>query len=98
MKIITDSVNINFEYFNSFDQKRNTVLMLHGFTGSLDDWREIHGSLNPNFNYVGISAKAISEIFGFTRKKITKVTGTNGTVVPFLTCRDKQESPGPSPE
>ena len=54
MKIITDSVNINFEYFNSFDQKRNTVLMLHGFTGSLDDWREIHGSLNPNFNYIGI--------------------------------------------
>jgi 2-succinyl-6-hydroxy-2,4-cyclohexadiene-1-carboxylate synthase len=28
--------------------------MLHGFTGSLDDWREIHGSLNPNFNYIGI--------------------------------------------
>jgi 2-succinyl-6-hydroxy-2,4-cyclohexadiene-1-carboxylate synthase len=54
MKIVSDSVNINFENFNSFDQKRNTVLMLHGFTGSLDDWREIHSSLNPNFNYVGI--------------------------------------------
>jgi len=54
MKIVSESVNINFEYFNSFDQKRNTVLMLHGFTGSLDDWREIHGLLNPNFNYVGI--------------------------------------------
>ena len=54
MKIIFDSVNINFEYFNSFEQKRNTILMLHGFTGSLDDWREIHSSLNPNFNYIGI--------------------------------------------
>jgi len=54
MKIVSDSVNINFEYFNPFDQKRNTVLMLHGFTGSLDDWREINSSLNPNFNYVGI--------------------------------------------
>jgi 2-succinyl-6-hydroxy-2,4-cyclohexadiene-1-carboxylate synthase len=54
MKIISDSVNINFEYFNSFDRKRNTILMLHGFTGSLDDWREIHSSLNPNFNYIGI--------------------------------------------
>ena len=54
MKIISDSVNINFEYFNSFEQKINTVLMLHGFTGSLNDWREILGSLNPNFNYIGI--------------------------------------------
>ncbi len=54
MKIVSDSVNINFEYFNSFDRKRKTILMLHGFTGSLDDWREIHSSLNPNFNYIGI--------------------------------------------
>ncbi len=54
MKIISDSVNINFEYFNSFERKRSTILMLHGFTGSLDDWHEIHGSLNPNFNYIGI--------------------------------------------
>ncbi|MCH7773491.1 MAG: 2-succinyl-6-hydroxy-2,4-cyclohexadiene-1-carboxylate synthase [Bacteroidetes bacterium] len=54
MKIISDSVNINFECFNSFEQKRDTILMLHGFTGSLDDWREIHRLLNPNFNYIGI--------------------------------------------
>ena len=54
MKIVSDSVNINFNYFNSFEKKRNTVLMLHGFTGSLDDWREIQGSLNPDFNYIGM--------------------------------------------
>ena len=54
MKIVSDSVNINYEYFNSFDRKRNTILMLHGFTGSLDDWQEMHDSLNPNFNYIGI--------------------------------------------
>jgi 2-succinyl-6-hydroxy-2,4-cyclohexadiene-1-carboxylate synthase len=54
MKIKSDSIEINFEYFNSFDRKRNTILMLHGFTGSLDDWREISDSLNPNFNYIGI--------------------------------------------
>lgn len=54
MKIISDSVNINFEYFNSFNPKRNSALMLHGFTGSLDDWRGIQGLLNPNFNYIGI--------------------------------------------
>ncbi len=54
MKIVSDSVNINLEYFNSFDRKKKTNLMLHGITGSLDDWREIHSSLNPNFNYIGI--------------------------------------------
>jgi 2-succinyl-6-hydroxy-2,4-cyclohexadiene-1-carboxylate synthase len=54
MKILSDSENINFEYFNSFERKRNTILMLHGFTGSLDDWWEIQDSLNPNFNYLGI--------------------------------------------
>jgi len=54
MRIISDSVNINFECFNSFEQKRDTILMLHGFTGSLNDWREIHRLLNPNFNYIGI--------------------------------------------
>ena len=54
MKIISDSVNINFEYFNSFERNRNTILMFHGFTGSLDDWREIYSSLNPNFNFIGI--------------------------------------------
>jgi 2-succinyl-6-hydroxy-2,4-cyclohexadiene-1-carboxylate synthase len=54
MKIVSDSININFEYFNSFEPDRNNVLMLHGFSGSLDDWREIHGLLNPNFNYIGL--------------------------------------------
>jgi len=54
MKIISDSVSINFEYFNSFEPERKTILMLHGFTGSLNDWQEIHASLNPKFNYIGI--------------------------------------------
>jgi 2-succinyl-6-hydroxy-2,4-cyclohexadiene-1-carboxylate synthase len=54
MKIASDSVDINFEYFNSFEKKRNTIIMLHGFTGSLEDWREISGLLNPNFNYIGM--------------------------------------------
>jgi 2-succinyl-6-hydroxy-2,4-cyclohexadiene-1-carboxylate synthase len=67
MKIVSDSVNINFEYFNSFDRKRNTVLLLHGFTGSLDDWREISDLLYPNFNYIGIDlvghGKSDSPIF-----------------------------------
>jgi 2-succinyl-6-hydroxy-2,4-cyclohexadiene-1-carboxylate synthase len=54
MKITSDSVTINFEYFNSFIPKRNSVLMLHGFIGSLEDWKDISPLLDERFNYIGI--------------------------------------------
>jgi 2-succinyl-6-hydroxy-2,4-cyclohexadiene-1-carboxylate synthase len=54
MKIKSDSVNINIEQFNSFRRERSTIIFLHGFTGSLEDWREISGLLDRRFNYVGI--------------------------------------------
>lgn len=54
MKFNSDSVNINFEHFNSFNRKNKTVILIHGFTGSLEDWKEIYSELNNNFNYIGI--------------------------------------------
>jgi len=54
MIIPSNSIKINFEHFNSFDKQKDSVLMLHGFTGSLDDWQEIHPSLDDRFNYIGI--------------------------------------------
>ncbi|MFC2102908.1 2-succinyl-6-hydroxy-2,4-cyclohexadiene-1-carboxylate synthase [Bacteroidota bacterium] len=54
MKFKSDTVNINFEYFNSFDRKKKSVVMIHGFTGSLEDWRDISVNLTNNFNYIGI--------------------------------------------
>ncbi|UCH65848.1 MAG: 2-succinyl-6-hydroxy-2,4-cyclohexadiene-1-carboxylate synthase [Ignavibacterium sp.] len=54
MIITSDSVKINFENFNSFDKKKDTVLLLHGFTRSLEDWRDIYTCLDGRFNYVGI--------------------------------------------
>ena len=54
MIITSDSVKINFEHFNSFDKQKDTVLLLHGFTGSLEDWRDIYTNLDERFNYVGI--------------------------------------------
>ena len=54
MKIQSGSVNINAEQFNSFDSTKPTVLMLHGFTGSLEDWRDVSSSLDTRFNYIGI--------------------------------------------
>ena len=54
MIITSNSVKINFEHFNSFDSQKDTVLLLHGFTGSLEDWRDIYTNLDEKFNYVGI--------------------------------------------
>jgi 2-succinyl-6-hydroxy-2,4-cyclohexadiene-1-carboxylate synthase len=54
MIITSDSLKINFEHFNSFDSQKDTVFLLHGFTGSLEDWHEIYPNLDERFNYVGI--------------------------------------------
>ena len=54
MIITSNSVKINFEHFNSFDSQKDTVLLMHGFTGSLEDWRDIYSNFDERFNYVGI--------------------------------------------
>jgi 2-succinyl-6-hydroxy-2,4-cyclohexadiene-1-carboxylate synthase len=54
MIITSDSVKINFEHFNSFDSQKDNVLLMHGYTGSLEDWRDIYPNLDERFNYVGI--------------------------------------------
>ena len=54
MIIQTGSAKINFEHFNQFDPAKKTVALLHGFTGSLEDWHPVMSSLDKNFNYVGI--------------------------------------------
>ena len=47
-------IKINFEHFSQFDPVKKTVVLLHGFTGSLEDWRPVSSSLDMNFNYIGI--------------------------------------------
>jgi len=54
MIITSDSIKINIEHFNSFDQQNDSVLLIHGFTGSLEGWRDIYPNLDERFNYVGI--------------------------------------------
>lgn len=54
MIITSDSIKINIEHFNSFDKQNDTVLLIHGFTSSLEDWRDIYPNLDERFNYVGI--------------------------------------------
>lgn len=54
MKINSNSVKINIEHFNSFNRERDTVLLFHGFSGSLEDWCDISTSLDSRFNYTGV--------------------------------------------
>jgi len=54
MKINSYSVKLNIEHFNSFNREKDTVLLFHGFSGSLEDWRDISTSLDTRFNYIGI--------------------------------------------
>jgi 2-succinyl-6-hydroxy-2,4-cyclohexadiene-1-carboxylate synthase len=51
-------INIYFEqYLNSdhaYQSKFNNVILLHGFTGSSEDWKEIIPRLSADFNYYAI--------------------------------------------
>lgn len=54
MIIPTSNVKINVEYFPSLEKEAVFVFLLHGFTGSSNDWSEIIPNLRKNFSYVAI--------------------------------------------
>ena len=54
MIIQTSNVKINVEYFPSSEKESTFVFLLHGFTGSTNDWKEIIPLLSNNFSYVAI--------------------------------------------
>ena len=54
MIIPTSKVKINVEYFPSPEKETTIVFLLHGFTGSANDWLEIIPNLKKNFSYVAV--------------------------------------------
>ncbi len=44
--------NINVELCSDFNSDKNSILFLHGFTGSANDWKDIALKLNPEFNRI----------------------------------------------
>ena len=54
MIIPTSKVKINVEYFPSPEKETTIVFLLHGFTGSANDWSEIIPNLKKNFSYVAV--------------------------------------------
>jgi 2-succinyl-6-hydroxy-2,4-cyclohexadiene-1-carboxylate synthase len=52
--ISTSGVNINVAYFPSAEKESAFVFLLHGFTGSSNDWSEIIPNLKNKFSYVAV--------------------------------------------
>jgi len=52
--IPTSKVKINVEYFPSPEKETTIVFLLHGFTGSANDWLEIIPNLKKKFSYVAV--------------------------------------------
>jgi len=78
MIIQISSAKINYEHFNQFDPVKKTMILLHGFTGSLEDWRSVSSSLNMSFNYIGIDlighgkSESPEEVEKYTTPEIIK--------------------------
>jgi 2-succinyl-6-hydroxy-2,4-cyclohexadiene-1-carboxylate synthase len=48
------NIQLNFEYFSDFDTGKNTILFLHGFTGSANDWKDVSNKLDNRFNKIAL--------------------------------------------
>jgi 2-succinyl-6-hydroxy-2,4-cyclohexadiene-1-carboxylate synthase len=54
MKISTHNISLNVELFSEFEQKKDTLIFLHGFTGSANDWKKTAGLVDDRFNKIAV--------------------------------------------
>ena len=54
MIIQYENIKLNFEHLSEFESSKKTILFLHGFTGSSDDWRDIVQKLDKRFNKIAL--------------------------------------------
>jgi len=54
MTISFKNINIYFEHISEFDWQRKSIIFLHGFTGSANDWKNVATNFNKRFNKVAI--------------------------------------------
>lgn len=47
-------IKLNLEHFSDFDPAKKTILFLHGFTGSANDWKDIAEKIDKRFNKIGL--------------------------------------------
>lgn len=54
MIIPFQNIKLNLEHFSEFDPAKQTILFLHGFTGSANDWKAIAEKIDKRFNKTGL--------------------------------------------
>jgi len=50
MIIQYESIKLNFEHLSEFEPSKKTILFLHGFTGSANDWKDTVQQIDKRFN------------------------------------------------
>ena len=54
MKILSQNISLNVELFSEFDSVKETIIFLHGFTGSANDWKDTAGLIDDQFNKIAV--------------------------------------------
>ena len=49
-----ENIKLHFENFSDFDKRKKAIILLHGFTGSANDWKDIAKMLDKGFNKIAI--------------------------------------------
>ena len=48
------NIKLHFENFSDFDRGKKTIILLHGFTGSANDWKDVANKLDKRFNKIAV--------------------------------------------
>jgi len=54
MKIPTQNISLNVELFSEFDPVKDSLIFLHGFTGSANDWNKTAELIDDRFNKIAV--------------------------------------------
>lgn len=54
MIIQYENVNLNLEKLTEFDPSKKSILFLHGFTGSANDWKDVVEKIDKRFNKLAL--------------------------------------------
>jgi 2-succinyl-6-hydroxy-2,4-cyclohexadiene-1-carboxylate synthase len=54
MIIQYENIKLNLEHLTEFDPSKKSILFLHGFTGSANDWTNVFQKIDKRFNKIAI--------------------------------------------
>lgn len=56
MIIQYENINLNLEQHTEFDPSKKSILFLHGFTGSANDWKDVVQKIDKRFNKLALDS------------------------------------------